>query len=145
MVAGEPHPHPGGADQEGGSRDHGHLPCEQDAHLAGGREESALHKSQLDEVTHQQLHTGLIPTGGPAGLKGRESQMGRAAEDAADGPPREDVSHITMSMEPGTRCCYHERQEGWQRAGVNSGVPESSPRRASGRLCPFLWSSRVWG
>lgn len=49
-----------------------HLPCKQDPHLSGGREESALNKAQLEEVTHQQLNTGLIPAGRPTSLKGKE-------------------------------------------------------------------------
>lgn len=53
-----------------------HLPGKQDPHLSGGWEESALHKPQLDEVTHQQLDPGLISAGCPTSLKGKEPPRG---------------------------------------------------------------------
>ena len=83
-----------------------HLPGKQDPHLSGGREESALHKPQLHEVTHQQLYSRLISAGRPTGLKGQEPPQGEWVNRAqTDGPGR--CSH-TVSLEPGPSCWYHE-------------------------------------
>ena len=53
-----------------------HLPGKQDPHLSGGREEPALDKPQLDEVTHQQLYSRPASAGRPTGLKGQEPPQG---------------------------------------------------------------------
>ena len=70
-----------------------HLPGKQDPHLSGGREEAALNKAQLEEITHQQFNAGLIPAGCPTSLKGKE-------------PPQEWVGGYRADAVEGSRCSH---------------------------------------
>lgn len=83
-----------------------HLPGKQDPHLSGGREEPALNKAQLEEITHQQLNTGLVPAGCPTSLKGKAPPRGqRVSTEKVQGKA---AGAPGLSAELGPCYWYHE-------------------------------------
>ena len=113
-----------------------HLPGKQDPHLSGGREEPALDKPQLDEVTHQQLYSCPISAGRPTGLKGQEPPQGWLGEQRADGRARKMLAHSFSGAWAPLLVSWTLGELG--KAGRNSWVLEPSPSHAC--LSP-LWSS----